>query len=125
MKKTQKTSKTGQNLDYVKSILKLASSTLDFHKAKDIVTIDLNAKASFADYMLIASATSSRHAVSLGRNVEGELKRFGHIQTRTTGAEGGDWVLIDAGDIIIHVFKTEVRQFYNLEKLWQEIQTTD
>lgn len=96
---------------------RLILATLNDRKADQIVTIDLNNKADFADAMVVASGTSGRHVASLAEHVMDALKTHG-IQPLVEGLETGDWVLVDAGDIIIHIFKPEAREYYRLEKMW-------
>ncbi len=91
---------------------------LDSNKAKDIVSIDLKKKSYIADYMIIASGTSSRHLQSLAENLVSELKKIGVNDCRIEGRESNDWKLVDAMDIIIHLFHPEKRDFYDLEKMW-------
>lgn len=91
---------------------------LDDAKAEDIVEIDLKGKSSIGDYMVIASGRADRHIGAIAERVTDELKKAGHIGTRIEGLEHCNWVLIDAGDVVVHVFKPEVRTFYNLEKMW-------
>jgi ribosome-associated protein len=86
-------------------------------KAEDIVTIDLHGKSSIGDYMVVSSGRSNRHVASIADRVIEDLGRAG-IKTRIEGLPHADWVLIDAGDVIVHVFRPEVRAFYNLEKMW-------
>jgi ribosome-associated protein len=93
---------------------------LDNNKAKNIVSIDLKKKSYIADYMIIASGTSSRHLQSLSENLVSELKKIGVINCRIEGRESNDWKLVDAIDIIIHIFHPEKREFYDLEKMWSE-----
>jgi len=93
---------------------------LDSNKAKDIVSIDLKKKSYIADYMIIASGTSSRHLQSLAENLVSELKKIGVNDCRIEGRESKDWKLVDAMDIIIHLFHPEKRDFYDLEKMWSE-----
>ena len=93
---------------------------LDNNKAKNIVSIDLKKKSYIADYMIIASATSSRHLQSLAENLVSELKRIGIYNCRIEGKDSNDWKLVDAIDIIIHIFHPEKREFYDLEKMWSE-----
>ena len=93
---------------------------LDSNKAKDIVSIDLKKKSYIADYMIIASGTSSRHLQSLAENLVSELKKIGINGCRIEGRESNDWKLVDAMDIIIHLFHPEKRDFYDLEKMWSE-----
>ena len=93
---------------------------LDSNKAKDIVSIDLKKKSYIADYMIIASGTSSRHLQSLAENLVSELKKIGIYNCRIEGKDSNDWKLVDAIDIIIHIFHPEKRKFYDLEKMWSE-----
>lgn len=102
----------------VENARKLIEQTLDANKATDIISINLVGKSSFADYMVIASATSQRHVGALAGHVAEKLKENGIHVLSIEGQEACDWVLIDAGDIIVHIFKPESRQFYNLEKMW-------
>ena len=91
---------------------------LDRNKAKNIVSIDLKRKSYIADYMIIASGTSSRHLQSLSENLISELKKIGIYNCRMEGKDSTDWKLVDAIDIIIHIFHPEKREFYDLEKMW-------
>jgi len=93
---------------------------LDNNKAKNIVSIDLKKKSYIADYMIIASGTSSRHLQSLSENLVSELKKIGIYNCRIEGKDSSDWKLVDAIDIIIHIFHPEKREFYDLEKMWSE-----
>ena len=93
---------------------------LDNNKAKDIVSINLRKKSYIADYMIIASGTSSRHLQSLSENLVSELKKIGIYNCRIEGRDSSDWKLVDAIDIIIHIFHPEKREFYDLEKMWSE-----
>ena len=93
---------------------------LDNNKAKDIVSIDLKKKSYIADYMIIASGTSSRHLQSLSENLVTELKKIGINNCRIEGKNSSDWKLVDAIDIIVHIFHPEKREFYDLEKMWSE-----
>ena len=90
------------------------------NKAKNIVSIDLKKKSYIADYMIIASGTSSRHLQSLSEHLVSELKKIGINNCRIEGRESSDWKLVDAIDIIIHLFHPEKREFYDLEKMWSE-----
>ena len=93
---------------------------LNNNKAKNIVSIDLKKKSYIADYMIIASGTSSRHLQSLSENLVSELKKIGLYNCRIEGRDSSDWKLVDAIDIIIHIFHPEKREFYDLEKMWSE-----
>jgi ribosome-associated protein len=91
---------------------------LDDAKAENVVTIDINDKSSIGDYMVIASGRSDRHVGAVAEQVQRRLKEEGFGKARIEGQPQCDWVLIDIGDIIVHVFRPEVREFYNLEKMW-------
>ena len=93
-------------------------ASLDDDKAEDVVQIDLRGKSSIADYMVIASGRSSRQVASIAEKLADRLKENFRMTCKTEGKGTGDWVLIDAGDVIIHVFRPEVREFYQLEKMW-------
>ena len=95
--------------------------TLDLNKAQDIVTIDLKDKSSMADYMIIASGTSSRHIQSLSEQVLEKLKDNGIKNSKIEGKESSEWKLVDGIDLIIHIFHPEKRKFYELEKIWSEL----
>lgn len=94
-------------------------ASLEDSKAEDIVTIDIQGKSSLADYMIVASGRSHRHVAAVADHLLRALKDAGFGNARVEGLSGADWVLIDSGDIIIHIFRPEVREFYNLEKMWQ------
>ena len=93
---------------------------LDSNKAQNITTIDLKNKSYIADYMIIASGTSSRHLQSLSEILITELKKLGLNNCRMEGKDSSDWKLVDAYDVIVHIFHPEKREFYNLEKMWSE-----
>jgi len=101
-------------------LLELIEKTLDDNKAQDIVTIDLKGKTSIANFMVIASGTSNRHVASLADKLKTELKNNGYPNS-SEGEEKANWVLIDAFDVIVHIFCPEVREFYNLEKMWNSV----
>jgi ribosome-associated protein len=92
---------------------------LDEAKAEKIVSIDLAGKSSIGDYMVIATGRTDRHVGAIADQIRKKLKDAGAGKVRVEGLEACDWVLIDTGDIIVHVFRPEVREFYNLEKMWQ------
>jgi len=94
-------------------------ASLEDSKAENIVTIDIRGKSSLADYMIVASGRSHRHVAAVSEHVIKALKDNGFGNARVEGLSGADWVLIDAGDVIIHVFRPEIREFYNIEKMWQ------
>jgi len=98
---------------------------LDDAKAENVVTIDIRGKSSIGDYMLIASGRSDRHVGAIAEQVQRKLKDEGYGRARIEGQPQCDWVLIDIGDIIVHVFRPEVREFYNLEKMWSAERPSD
>lgn len=91
---------------------------LDEAKAEEIATINLAGKTSIGDAMIVASGRTDRHVGAIAGRIQEKLKEAGHRGVRVEGAETCDWVLIDTGDIIVHLFRPEVREFYNLEKMW-------
>ena len=95
--------------------------TLDSYKAVDIISIDLKNKSSMADYMIIASGTSSRHIQALSEQVLEKLKDNGIKNSKIEGKESSDWKLVDGIDLIVHIFNPEKRKFYELEKIWSEL----
>ena len=101
------------------NLLNVAISSLEEFKAQDVVKINLVGKTSMADFMLIASGTSSRQIRAIAENTVTKIKKSSNVNVNIEGLSQSDWVLIDAGDIIIHLFRPEVREFYNLEKMWQ------
>jgi len=92
-------------------------AVLDANKAEDILIIPLAGKSALADYMIIASGRSAKHVTSLAQMTVDEAEKLG-IRSRMEGQNNGDWVLTDAGDVILHIFRPEVRSFYNIEKIW-------
>lgn len=99
-------------------LLETITATLDHNKAEDIVPINLAGKSGIADYMVIASGRSQRQVAALTDYLLKSIKAKGIQNTRVEGLEQADWVLVDTGDIIVHLFRPEVRSFYNLDKLW-------
>ena len=106
-----------KNTDLKKIIL----NTLDSNKALDIISIDLKNKSSMADYMIIASGTSSRHIQALSEQVLEKLKANGVRNSKIEGKESADWKLVDGIDLIVHIFNPDKRKFYELEKIWSEL----
>tara|TARA_B100000965_G_scaffold277615_1_gene235422 strand:- start:75 stop:422 length:348 start_codon:yes stop_codon:yes gene_type:complete len=104
----------------VKKIKKVIEDSLSKNKANNIIIIDLKKKSYIADYMIVASGTSSRHLQSLSENLLVELKKYGLNNCRIEGYESNDWKLVDAIDVIVHLFHPEKRSFYDLEKMWSE-----
>ena len=106
-----------------KETLRIVLAQLEDMKAEDNVTIDLSGKTSIGDYMVVTSGRSNVHVAAIADNVVKSLKAAGVTGIRVEGLRQGDWVLIDAGDVIVHVFRPEVRNFYSLEKMWQAANT--
>ena len=104
----------------VAEIKKNIEKILDNNKAHNITSIDLKNKSYIADFMIVASGTSSRHLQSLSEILISELKKLGIEDCRIEGKESNDWKLVDAHDIIVHIFHPEKREFYDLEKMWSE-----
>ncbi len=104
----------------ISQIKKNIESILDQNKASNIVSINLKKKSFIADYLVIASGTSSRHLQSLSENLVTELKKLGIQNCKIEGRDSKDWKLVDAVDIIVHLFHPEKRDFYDLEKMWSE-----
>jgi len=108
-------------MDKIFDLKKIIIKTLDSNKAVDIVSIDLENKSSMADYLIIANGTSSRHIQALSEIVLEKFKNNGITNCKIEGKESNDWKLIDGVDIIVHIFNSEKRKFYNLEKMWSEL----
>ena len=102
------------------NIEKTIHKVLSDNKAKDITKINLEKKSSIADFMIICSGNSNRHVISLSNYLVEALKKENLNTLNVEGIRNGDWVLVDAGDIIIHLFRSEVREYYGLEKMWAE-----
>ena len=107
-------------MDKISDLKEIVITTLDLNKAEDIVTIDLKDKSSMADYMIIASGTSSRHIQSLSEQVLEKLRDNGIKDSKIEGKESSEWKLVDGIDLIVHIFHPEKRKFYELEKIWSE-----
>jgi ribosome-associated protein len=99
-------------------VLAAVLKSVDDDKAEDIVQIDLRGRSDVADYMVICSGRSSRQVAAIAEKLADRLKQDFRISVKMEGKEAGDWVLIDTGDVIVHVFRPEVREFYQLEKMW-------
>jgi ribosome-associated protein len=116
---TETSTKTESELDLsIKALETLILSRLDDDKAQDIVHIDLTDKSSVADSLIVASGRSHRHVGALADHIIRALKESGFGKARVEGLPHCDWVLIDAGDVVVHLFRPEVRSFYNIEKIW-------
>ena len=99
-------------------LLDMVLAQLDDAKAEAVVTINLDGKGALADSMVVASGRSNRHVGAIADQLVDRLKEAGHRNLRIEGMPQCDWVLVDAGDVVVHLFRPEVRSFYNLEKLW-------
>ena len=99
-------------------LLDFVLKQLDDDQAQEVVTIDLAGKSSIADYMVIASGRSTRQVASIAQKLAEKLKQNGYGPVKLEGLPAADWVLLDAGDIVVHLFRPEVRSFYNLERMW-------
>ena len=108
-------------MDKILDLKKIIINTLDFNKAQNIISIDLKDKSSMADYMIIASGTSSRHIQSLSEQVLEKLKDNGIRESKIEGKDSAEWKLVDGIDLIVHIFHPEKRKFYELEKMWSEL----
>ena len=108
-------------MDKISDLKSVVINTLDLNKAQNIVTIDLKDKSSMADYMIIASGTSSRHIQSLSEQVLEKLKDNGIKNSKIEGKESSEWKLVDGIDLIVHIFHPDKRKFYELEKIWSEL----
>ncbi len=102
------------------AILDLVLTSLDDDKAEDIVTIDLHGKSAMADHMVICTGRSTRQVSAIASKLLDRLKETFRLSARSEGKDIGDWVLIDTGDVVVHIFRPEVREFYQLEKMWQD-----
>tara|TARA_S200000501_G_C20807428_1_gene736824 strand:+ start:1016 stop:1354 length:339 start_codon:yes stop_codon:yes gene_type:complete len=99
-------------------LCKLIEKSLSKNKAKEITILDLKKKTSIADFMIICTGTSSRHIIALSNYISEDLKKQNLAMLNIEGKKNGDWIIVDIGDIIIHLFRNEVREYYNLEKMW-------
>ena len=108
-------------MDKISNLKKEIVNILDSNKALDIVTINLEGKSSMADYMIVASGTSSRHIQALSEQVFENFKKNGIKNCKIEGKDSSDWKLVDGIDLIVHIFNPEKRKFYELEKMWSEL----
>ena len=102
------------------NLCKLIKKSLSKYKAEEIIVIDLKKKTSIADFMIICTGTSNRHLVALSNYLNEDLKKLHLNMLNIEGQKGGDWIVVDVGDVIIHLFRSEVREYYNLEKMWAQ-----
>jgi ribosome-associated protein len=115
---TDATQETSDPIFGGKLMLDFITKHLEGDKAEDIVTIDLSDKSEIADFMVVCSGRSSRQVGALAEKLSASLKIEHEVFSRIEGKTAGDWVLLDAGDILVHIFRPEVREFYQLEKMW-------
>ena len=108
-------------MDTISDLKQIVINTLDANKAENIVSISLKDKSSIADYMIVASGTSSRHIQALSEQVLEKLKNNGVNECKIEGKESNEWKLVDGIDLIVHIFHPEKRKFYELEKMWSEL----
>ncbi|MEO1686807.1 MAG: ribosome silencing factor [Pseudomonadota bacterium] len=99
-------------------LLRLVLRSLEDDKAEDVVTIPLRGKSEIADHMIVATGRSTRQVAAIAQKLMDRLKQEGGVFARAEGMDAADWVLIDAGDALVHIFRPEVREFYQLEKMW-------
>jgi ribosome-associated protein len=107
-----------RGVDAADRVLELVLGSLEDSKAEDIVTINIAGKSALGDYMVVVSGRSSRHVTAICEHLMSDIKDGGFGGARVEGLEAGDWVLIDTGDVIVHVFRPEIREFYNIERMW-------
>lgn len=104
--------------DTAADALKLVLESLEDSKAENVTSINITGKSALGDYMVVVSGRSNRHVTAIADRLLDDIKAGGLGAARVEGLETGDWVLIDAGDIIVHIFRPEIREFYNIEKMW-------
>jgi ribosome-associated protein len=109
----------------VENATRVVLASLEDDKAEDILAIDIRGKSSFADMLVVASGRSARHVGALADHVLRKLKDAGVKDVRVEGLPQADWVLVDAGDVVVHLFRPEVRSFYNIEKIWSGAASPD
>lgn len=109
---------TASDASLGRSAMDVVISSLEDSKGENILSIDLKGKSALADHMVIVSGRSNRHVTAVADHVLRDLKEHGFGTCKVEGLQNGDWVLIDAGDLIVHIFRPEVRSFYNIEKMW-------
>jgi len=104
--------------DTAAKALKLVLESLEDSKAENVTSINITGKSALGDYMVVVSGRSSRHVTAIAEHLMDDLKGEDIGPVRVEGLETGDWILIDCGDIIVHIFRPEIREFYNIEKMW-------
>lgn len=107
-------------MEAIKNMARAVEKALDVNKAKDVVSVDLTRKSALADFMIVASGNNSRQVAALARYAEEALLKAGSKRCKIEGLPQGDWVIVDSGDIIVHLFRPEVREFYQIERLWTD-----
>ena len=117
-RRTELNTIAGKDILYVRELLSEIETCLKDLQAIEQTTIDLYNKTSLADYMVIASGRSQRHVSAMADNIQQTLKKKGFRRAKIEGLPQADWLLVDVGDVIVHLFRPEVREFYNLEKMW-------
>jgi ribosome-associated protein len=105
------------------TLLTRIRSSLEDDKAEELVTIDLSGRSALTDALVVATGRSARHVTSLAENLARRLKEWGYGSSRIEGLSQGDWVLVDAGDVVVHIFRAEVRSYYDLEGMWSVDET--
>lgn len=123
MVRSKPISKSGSRPPARAKLLKLVVKTLDDNNGQDIVVIDLAKKSAMADYIVVCTGTSQRHLGSMAEHLRAQLKANGRNTVPVEGLTQGDWILVDGGDVIVHLFRPEVRAFYALEKMWSGDET--
>ncbi|MFC0501534.1 ribosome silencing factor [Asaia krungthepensis] len=117
-RKTRTAPREGAKRELVEKALVVITTSLDEDKAEDIVTLDLRGRASFADHMVVATGIADRQIAAMASHIEDKLNEIGIKRITIEGANGTDWVLLDTGDIVVHLFKPESRALYALERMW-------
>jgi len=112
--------KRGLGTDAHPSYLSLIASVADEHKAEDIIVLDLRGLTSFTDYFVVCGGLSDRHVSSIAEAIRENVKKSGHVPLNCEGINSGNWALIDCGDVVVHVFHKNMREYYQLEKLWHD-----
>ena len=116
--KASPVSRAGDRKASSEALHALVLAQLDDDQAQDVVSIDLEGKSSIADHMIVASGRSTRQVAAIAQKLAEKIKHEGYGPVRLEGLPAADWVLIDAGDVVVHLFRPEVRSFYNLERMW-------